>query len=54
MNYEMTLELTPGELETLREALEIARENLQGGDEEDEKTASDIKWIEYKINQAGY
>ena len=52
----MTLELTAEELEILLLALQIARDDLHDGgplDEQDEQIVRNIRWIEYKIEQAG-
>ncbi len=62
----MTLELTPEELETLLEALELAKSYFHKEAEEKfapadgtyqadcRKLASNISFIEYKIEQAGF
>lgn len=53
----MNLELTSEEVEILLLALNLARDDLHRGgpmDAEDEQIVRDVKWLEYKIEQAGH
>ena len=53
----MNLELTSEEVEIILLALKLARNDLHRGgplDAEDEQILRDIKWLEYKIEQAGH